>query len=59
MTADQYLHAIVAKYTVESGPASDGEREACALVRLTSEWAGRDATWSGSSFLALMKKERR
>jgi len=40
MTADQYLHALVAKYTVENGPASDGELEACALVRLSSEWAG-------------------
>jgi|SRR5215813_1319901 len=42
MTADQYLQATVAKYAVENGPASNGEREACALVRLISEWAGRD-----------------
>jgi len=42
MTADEYLQGTVAKYAVENGPASDGEREACALVRLISEWAGRD-----------------
>ena len=38
----QYLHAIVAKYTVENGPASDGEREACALVRLRMGGTRRD-----------------
>ena len=42
MTADQYLRAMVSKYAVESAPGSDGEREACALGRLISEWAGRD-----------------
>jgi hypothetical protein len=42
VTADQYLEATVAKYAVANGPGSDGEREACALSRLISEWAGRD-----------------
>lgn len=42
MTADQYLEATVAKYAVENGPGSDGERAACSLSRLISDWAGRD-----------------
>ena len=42
MTADQYLQATLAKYAVENCPGSDGERAACALSRLISDWAGRD-----------------
>lgn len=42
MTADQYLEATVAKYAVENAPGSDGERAACSLSRLISDWAGRD-----------------
>jgi len=42
VTDDQYVESIVAKYAVENQPGSDAEREACALGRLISDWAGKD-----------------